>query len=105
MLEEEQAVHTAAQMVGAVTYDNPYACNACGRFLRYTETRLCVSCDEIRHSKSAKHALRGLPKSRADAIALGEAYYFPRRKCRRGHVAKRSVATNSCYDCAHPKRS
>jgi hypothetical protein len=103
-LEDERAVQLAAQMVGMAVYDNPYPCNACGAFQRYAADRTCVPCTEARHSPSRAKALRALPRSRADAIELGEAYFFPRRKCPRGHVAKRSVTTNGCYDCAHPRR-
>lgn len=41
----------------------------------------------------------GLPRTRAEAMALGLPRYFTGKPCRHGHVAERLVSAKSCCDC------
>lgn len=41
----------------------------------------------------------GLPRTRAEAMALGLPRYFTGKPCRHGHVAERLVSARSCCDC------
>lgn len=43
--------------------------------------------------------LTTLPKTRKEAIEQGSKYYFPNKKCKRGHTAK-YVITGGCYECS-----
>lgn len=43
--------------------------------------------------------------SRAEAIALGQRWYFTGVSCPRGHIAKRSVSNRDCRKCADTRRS
>lgn len=40
-----------------------------------------------------------LPSKRKEALAQGSKYYFTGKSCSRGHVAKRHVASKTCYSC------
>lgn len=40
-----------------------------------------------------------LPKSRAEAKALGVLHYFTQRPCKNGHVSKRKVSNGACLIC------
>lgn len=49
----------------------------------------------------------GLPRTRAEALALGVTRYFTGRPCLRGHVAERLAPTRHCLECkrnSHRKR-
>lgn len=115
--EEERLAMWAANVEGTRTFQNPAACPLCGGFERLTHNRMCIPCltyrregvkppnlDAFPRKLSARQELYALPRNRPDAIEVGEAYYYPHRQCARGHRAKRSVATNTCYECQHPKR-
>ena len=45
-----------------------------------------------------------LPKSRKEAIDLGELYYFTGIPCKRGHIDKRRTHNWECYSCIKIKR-
>lgn len=40
-----------------------------------------------------------LPSTRKEALVQGSKYYFTGKPCPRGHVAKRLVCNQNCYDC------
>lgn len=42
---------------------------------------------------------QGLPRTRAEALALGLSRYFTGKPCKHGHVAERSVSSRSCVEC------
>ena len=41
-------------------------------------------------------------KTRQEAVARGELYFFTGKCCKRGHLAKRYVGNGGCYECLHP---
>src|ERR1035437_7765743 len=41
----------------------------------------------------------GVPKSRAEAVAIGASRYFTGLPCKHGHVAERQTANASCFGC------
>jgi len=43
--------------------------------------------------------LEELPKTRAEAAALGLSHYFTGKPCKRGHVTRRFTSTRSCVEC------
>lgn len=108
-LEGDRVAHLAAWEAGLTFYDSPRICPKCKTGRRYVKTTACVECARRRAEAAREMRANPLPWDRAatrqEAIDKQQTYYYPRRRCRRGHVAKRSVATNSCYDCAHPRRS
>ena len=42
---------------------------------------------------------RGMPTTRAEAIAKGKRYYFTGQPCHRGHIAIRRVRGAHCLEC------
>ena len=42
---------------------------------------------------------KGLPRTRAEARALGLPRYFTGKPCKRGHVAERYVSVSQCVEC------
>ena len=44
-------------------------------------------------------------KTRQEAVARGELYFFTGKCCKRGHIAKRYVGNGGCYECMHPTRA
>lgn len=45
-----------------------------------------------------------LPKSKKEAIALGEKFYFTGNACKRGHITKRYASCAQCFDCVSMHR-
>lgn len=103
--DEDLWAFQAANLSGMTVYDTPTPCKQCGGCARYASTRQCVTCMRARSQANPKpRVFQGYPKTRKEAIALGVAYFHPRRPCIRLHRAKRDVATNSCYRCRYPER-
>lgn len=42
---------------------------------------------------------QGLPRTRAEALAIGVKWYFTGLPCKHGHVAGRRVSTRACVEC------
>jgi hypothetical protein len=51
-----------------------------------------------------KEEYTGLPKTRREANRLGEAYYFNRTPCPKGHISKRRTHNWTCVDCEKETR-
>jgi len=47
----------------------------------------------------ASQDLTQLPKTRKDAIASGNAFYFTGVPCKSGHISKRYSLHRSCFEC------
>lgn len=48
---------------------------------------------------SVESAGEGLPRTRAEAKAVGSAWYFTGKPCLLGHVAKRTTSQKQCCEC------
>lgn len=71
---------------------------------RYTSTGDCLECKDIRDVKKLKDKeYRSRVKARKDArqtaLDNGEETYFTEHPCQNGHIAHRSVYTDTCVDC------
>lgn len=103
--EEERATAMRAWLKGLKVYKSPRACPKCGKTQRRIPSRQCVNCSRVRaRSSSSFTPLYSYPRTRQDAIEAGELYYFPNRRCARGHISKRLVRTNGCFECQYPRR-
>lgn len=45
-----------------------------------------------------------IPKTRQEAIAAGERFYFTGRTCINGHEAQRWAANGECRECLHERQ-
>lgn len=44
-----------------------------------------------------------LPKTRSEAIELGERFYYPDEPCKHGHHSKRYTLNTRCWQCSQQK--
>lgn len=68
-------------------------------FICYNGNSVFGKVNMIANKTLTPEEIRGLPRSRQDALILGEKHYFTGKACCRRHYAPRSVSNGRCIRC------
>lgn len=97
-----QQLRDAAKLAGETSYESMLICPRCRTYLRYVKNNVCVVCQRARgYSRKVKPAMDfpQLARTRDEALARGDALWWPDARCQHFHWAPRFTDSNKCQTC------